>query len=339
MHVLKNASIARSVSVAQKESRVNSWRSLASLTKYGLNGRRRKRPAEESADELRAKTIGGPQRNANKRGGKCQRNPGKVKQANNKPVPKFVTKPKDGNDTVDEKNENLGAIQGVPQELVEKLKSQISDLQNDLATVETEVRIEMAQDFQERLEKTEEEYKNRYEQQIKLLEKKWKRKLSLARLSDVGRGRDSTGSASSSSSQLEEIECLDNQIAECEEEMDRMRESHQKELTSVKNDHSQIVQRYEEKVNQLQCTLQNTNMSQASEKVETQKLKEQLQDATVLIQKKCVEIEKMKSEHQNEINNTTLKFQQMTDGLETKLEQKKDEIRNLKALQGDSNLR
>ena len=74
--------------------------------------------------------------------------PGKAKQANNKPVPKFVTKPKDGNDTVDEKNENLGAIQGV-QELVEKLKSQISDLQNDLATVETEVRIEMAQDFQE----------------------------------------------------------------------------------------------------------------------------------------------------------------------------------------------
>ena len=91
---------------------------------------------------------------------------------------------------------------------------------------------------------------------------------------------------------MEEIECLDNQIAECEEEMDRMRESHQKELTSVKNDHSQIVQRYEEKVNQLQCTLQNRNMSQASEKVETQKLKEQLQDATVLIQKKCVEIEK-----------------------------------------------
>ena len=57
LHVLKNASIARSVSVAQKESRVNSWRSLASLTKYGLNGRRRKRPAEESADELRAKPL------------------------------------------------------------------------------------------------------------------------------------------------------------------------------------------------------------------------------------------------------------------------------------------
>ena len=61
--------------------------------------------------------------------------------------------------------------------MVEKLKSQITDLQNDLATVETEVRIEMAQDFQERLEKTEEDYKNRYEQQIKLLEKKMEAKV------------------------------------------------------------------------------------------------------------------------------------------------------------------
>ena len=122
------------------------------------------------------------------------------------------------------------------------------------------------------------------------MEKKWKRKLSLARLGDVGRGRDSTGSASSSSSQLEEIECLNNQIAECEEEMDRMREYHQKELSSMKNDHAQIVQSYEEKVNQLQCTLKNTNMSQASEKVESQKLKEQMQDATALIQSKCIEI-------------------------------------------------
>ena len=103
LHVLKNASIARSVSVAQKESRVNSWRSLASLTKYGLNGRRRKRPAEESADELRAKTIGGPQRNANKRGGKCQRKPDKVKQANSKPLPKFGTKSNDDDDTVEKK--------------------------------------------------------------------------------------------------------------------------------------------------------------------------------------------------------------------------------------------
>ena len=171
LHVLKNASIARSVSVAQKESRVNSWRSLASLTKYGLNGRRRKRPAEESADELRAKTIGGPQRNANKRGGKCQRKPDKVKHANSKPLPKFGTKSNDDDDTVEKKEENAATIQGVAPELVEKLKSQITDLQNDLATVETEVRIEMAQDFQERLEKTEEDYKNRYEQQIKLLEK------------------------------------------------------------------------------------------------------------------------------------------------------------------------
>ena len=39
------------------------------------------------------------------------------------------------------------------------------------------------------------------------------------------------------------------------------------------------------------------------------------------------------------IMTTTIKFQKMTDGFETKLEQKKDEIRNLKALQGDSNLK
>ena len=39
----------------------------------------------------------------------------------------------------------------------------------------------MAQDFQDRLEKTEEEYKLRYEEQLRNMETKWKRKLSLAR--------------------------------------------------------------------------------------------------------------------------------------------------------------
>ena len=39
------------------------------------------------------------------------------------------------------------------------------------------------------------------------------------------------------------------------------------------------------------------------------------------------------------MNDNEIKFQKMTDGFKTKLEQKEDEIRNLKALQGDSNLK
>ena len=48
LHVLKNASLARSVCITKK-SKVNSWRSMASMQKYGLDGRRRKRAAEKSS--------------------------------------------------------------------------------------------------------------------------------------------------------------------------------------------------------------------------------------------------------------------------------------------------
>ena len=331
LHVLKNASIARSVSVAQKESRVNSWRSLASLTKYGLDGRRRKRPAEQSADELRAKTISGRVNNDKKMGGgKAQR---KVKN-NKKPMPMVIQEEDEGKAKVPAPV----IIQGVAPEVVEKLEAQIAELQAELGSVEAEIRYDMAQDFQDRLEKTEEEYKLRYEEQLRNMETKWKRKLSLARLSDVGRGRDSTGSNASSTSQADEIECLDNQIAECEEEMDRMREAHAKELDILKGNQSEIKKQYEEKIQMLESSVTQTNSTSESDKVKLQNTMNQLKLANVDIEYKQNEIKKMKTDQEKTIQTNALKFEEMENKLNAIVEEKNNEINSLKSLQNEENV-
>jgi hypothetical protein len=337
LHVLKNASIARSVSVSQKESRVNSWRSLASLTKYGLDGRRRKRRAEESTDALRAKTINGRVNNEKKMvGGKAQRKSKKsMASKGNRPVPMPIQE-EEGEEKPAQKHLPAPVIvQGVAPEVVEQLKMQISELQDELASIETEVRIEMAQDFQDRLEKTEEEYKSRYEDQLRNTEAKWKRKLSLARLSDVGRGRDSTGSNISSTSKADEIECLDNQIAECEEEMDRMRETHAMEIKSLNDNHSSVIQQYEEKIRNLESNMHQKSSSIASDKIEKQNILKQLKLATDDVQQKNDDIKALKNQHKKSLDDHNLKFEEMKTSLNNIVDEKNKEIESLTLLQNE----
>ena len=62
-------------------------------------------------------------------------------------------------------------------------------------------------------------------------------------MSDIGQGRESHAGNND-----DELECLDDQIAECEEEMTRMRERHEADLAKLTSQHDIALKESSDKI-------------------------------------------------------------------------------------------
>ena len=261
LHVLKNASLARSVCVTKK-SKVNSWRSMASIQKYGLDGRRRKRPAENA--EEGAEKDGKRKKKSLEQNAPCATSSAENITTHVPPPAPSIAAP-----MPQIPNEEDLRVIAEKDSLIAELRNQITSLQFELVSTESEIRDEMAQDFQDRLEAVEEECRERHERQIKSLEEKYRRKLSLARMSDIGQGRESHAGNND-----DELECLDDQIAECEEEMTRMRERHEADLAKLTSQHDIALKESSDKIERLE---QDALFKKTTQSSEVGTLKTQLQ--------------------------------------------------------------
>ena len=264
LHVLKNASLARSVCITKK-SKVNSWRSMASMQKYGLDGRRRKRAAEKSTEDLQADSNKLRKRSNDK---VVVNNNGKGASKAAAPPAPSVAIPLPA--IPDEDQINALAEKDTK---ISELNAEVSSLRDEIAAVETELRWEIAQEFEVRFNKAQEDFSERHERMVKSMEEKYKRKLSLARMSDIGNGRDSGAGYDE-----DEIECMDDQIAECEEEMTRMREQHASDISKLKEAHEVVLQESRRKIDQMENSLTSTKTSMADSGMLKTKLQLAMQD-------------------------------------------------------------